>query len=435
MRRLGSGLLVCLLPLLAGLDIAAIFFPGGTLVPWHPVMVDLDVYRLAGRVALEGGDFYSLPGPLQFLYPPVAAVLAMPLAVLPAAVAQIAWTSAGVLLLVAVLYRYGLRGWRLSLAAAAVTRLVEPVEQSLAYGQLGILLVALVVLDLGPGRRLLPGRPWLPEGVLTGLATALKLTPAIFVLYLLAVRRWRTAAVVSASAAVLTLLGAALLPGPSLDFWSRLARGDTGLGGSIIYYTNQSVLADVVRVLGVNRPATAVGLALSAAVVAVGVWAAARWHRLGRVRFAVALCGVAGLLASPVSWLHHFVWVVPLLVCLLGPELPGEAGPRLPERLVLCGCLFVGWVVVARFLRLPNGADVELTWAWWQHLLASVTVGIGVGFLVAAGALARSPGPAVREPAQPPARPPAEAPGSGTGRDAERPAAHPVPDQETTAAS
>ena len=46
-------------------------------------MVDLDVYVEAGRVPVAGGDFYRLPGPLQFLYPPFAALLAVPLALLP----------------------------------------------------------------------------------------------------------------------------------------------------------------------------------------------------------------------------------------------------------------------------------------------------------------------------------------------------------------
>ena len=153
-------------------------------------MVDLDVYRRAGSVLLAGGDFYDLPGPLQFLYPPFAAVLAVPLALLPATVVQIGWTAAGAMALVAILHRFGLTGWLLSLAGAAVVYIVEPVVQTLAFGQLGIFLVALVVLDLAPGPRVFPRR-LLPEGVLTAVAAAIKLTPAIFVVYLLVVRKFR----------------------------------------------------------------------------------------------------------------------------------------------------------------------------------------------------------------------------------------------------
>ena len=149
--------------------------------------------------------------------------------------------------------------------------------------------------------------------------------------------------------------------------------------------------ADVVRVLGLGSGAAKLGLALSAVVAALGVWSAARWHRLGDVRLAVVLCGVAGLLASPVSWLHHFVWVVPLAVCLLdrAPAVVRTGGglersePRLPIWVRVLGLVFVGWVIVAPFQRLPNGADVELTWTWSQHLLASVTALLGVAFLIA----------------------------------------------------
>jgi alpha-1,2-mannosyltransferase len=114
------------------------------------------------------------------------------------------------------------------------------------------------------------------------------------------------------------------------------------------------------------------------------------WHRLGDARFAVVLCGIAGLLASPVSWLHHFVWVVPLAVCLLdrAPAVAAPGGrlersqPRLPIWVRVLGLVLVGWVIVAPFRRLPNGADVELSWTWSQHLLASVTAILGVAFLL-----------------------------------------------------
>ena len=89
----------------------------------------------------------------------------------------------------------------------------------------------------------------LPPGVLTGLAAAVKLTPAIFVIYLIAVRRWRAALAAVATGIAVTVLSLVAVPGPSIGFWTRLAAGDTGLGQSVIYYTNQSVMADVVRVL------------------------------------------------------------------------------------------------------------------------------------------------------------------------------------------
>ena len=384
--RFARGIGICALPVLVALYVGATTFPGGSFIPWHPVMVDLDVYRQAGSVLLAGGNFYDLPGPLQFLYPPVAAVLAVPLALLPSTVVQVGWTAAGALALVAILHRFALQGWLLSVGSAAAVYVVEPVVQTLAFGQLGIFLVALVVLDLAPGPRVLPRR-LLPEGVLTAIASALKLTPAIFVLYLLAVRKYRAFWVAVITGVAVTLISAAVVPAASYEFWTRLVHGDTGLGHSIIYYTNQSVMADIVRIFGLGTPPAIVGLVLSAVVALGGVWAATLWHRLGDVRLAVNLCGVAGLLASPVSWLHHFVWVVPLAMSLLERR---RIGPRtLPIWFLALGWFFVGWVVVAPFTDLPNGADVEFQWSWSQHLLAAITAIVGIALLAGAIAIAR----------------------------------------------
>ena len=384
--RFARGIGICALPVLVALYVGATTFPGGSVIPWHPVMVDLDVYRKAGSVLLAGGDFYDLPGPLQFLYPPVAAVLAVPLALLPSAVVQVGWTAAGALALVAILHRFGLQGWLLSVGSAEAVYVVEPVVQTLAFGQLGIFLVALVVLDLVPGPRVLPRR-LLPEGVLTAIASALKLTPAIFVVYLLAVRKYRAFWVAVITGVAVTLISAAIVPAASYEFWTRLVHGDTGLGHSIIYYTNQSVMADIVRIFGLGTPPAIVGLVLSAVVAVAGVWAAMLWHRLGDVRLAVNLCGVAGLLASPVSWLHHFVWVIPLAMSLLERR---RIGPRsLPIWFLALGWFFVGWVVVVPFTDLPNGADIELQWSWSQHLLATITAVVGLALLAGAIAIAR----------------------------------------------
>jgi len=390
MSRTVRGFVICLLPVLAGLWIGATEF-GGRLVPWQPDMVDLEVYLQAARTLLAGGDFYELPGRLQFLYPPLAAVLSVPLALLPTVIVQVGWTVAGVLALLAVLHRVGLHGWVLSLAGTA-SLFVEPVRQTLGFGQLGIFLVALVVLDLVPGPRVLSRRV-LPEGFWTALAACVKLTPALFVVYLLLVRRTRAFVVAAVSGVALTLAAAVVAPRQSYEFWTRLAHGNTGLGGSIIYFTNQSVLADVVRAFGLGAGVALLGLALSALIAALGVWAAVLWHQRGDVALAVMLGGIATLLASPVSWLHHFVWVVPLAVVLVRDLLPIGEPARLPRWFGVLGLLFAGWVAVEPFQNLPNSGDVELTWTAGQNLLASGTLLLGLAFLVSAVvvALRRAP--------------------------------------------
>ena len=154
-------------PVLVAVYVGATTFLGGTSVPWRPLMVDLDVYRLAGRV-LEGGDLYNLPGRLPFLYPPFAALLAVPLAVLPE------MPGAG-----AVDRRWGGRAGRRAAPLRAdrlgaqpggdghhVRRPARGADPRLRPA-LGIFLVALVALDLTPGPRVLPCR-LLPEGCRPG---------------------------------------------------------------------------------------------------------------------------------------------------------------------------------------------------------------------------------------------------------------------------
>ena len=371
---------VALPPLLVAVLTAPIAFQGGSIVPWHPRMIDLDVYRYAGATVLSGGDLYAqTPDRLPFLYPPAAALFSLPFTLIGQVAAQFCWLAICVTALLAILYRLGLSGWQLSLATAGAVYFCEPVGQTLAYGQLGIVLVALVVIDLVPGPALMPEAlrdrlPRLPAGVLSGLATSIKLTPALFAVYLLGAGRKQPAAGVVATTLAVAALAAVPLPRASAHYWSRLAHGDTGLPGeSIVYLTNQSVLGTWLRVVGIGDVQTATGLLLAAMVGGVGVYAAARWHRRGKVGFAVTVCGVAGLLASPVSWSHHFVWVVPLAVVLLDTGLP--TGTR------ITGWVFVGWVTAAPYKRLPLGDAVELSYNGWQQTLASITALSGIVFL------------------------------------------------------
>ncbi|SDT28137.1 glycosyltransferase 87 family protein [Microlunatus soli] len=386
-RSLLSGLLTCLLPCLASLFVAGKSWGAG-LIPWKPRQADLEVYLRAGRALLSGADPYHLPDSLPFLYPPFAAILAVPMTWLPHGLVLAGWAIGIGLSTTAILHRLGLTGWRLSLVSAATVLVVEPVNQTTAFGQLGVFLVALVLLDLvaGPRAITVPARirrgRWLPEGVLVGLATAIKLTPGLFFVYLLAIRRFRAAAV--SIATMIICCGLALLAAPrtSIDFWSRLLHGDSGLGSSIVYLINQSILGASTRILGYNTVGNAIGLALAVIAAALGVIVGVVWHRRGDEMMAVVLCGVATLLASPVSWSHHFVWVMPL-----GYLLAVRTG--WPDWFRVLGWLFVGWVVAAPYKFLPSGDDLELKYRWWQEIFGATTPVLGLAVLVAAWLVGR----------------------------------------------
>ncbi|WP_114559920.1 glycosyltransferase 87 family protein [Desertihabitans aurantiacus] len=367
------------LPLLAGLWAAATTF-GGTVVPWRSVMVDLGVYLRAGGQVLQQLPVYDEGSELPFLYPPLAALLAVPLTALPVAVVEIGWVVLNVALLLAVMYRFNVRGWALGPATAGVVLLVEPVKQTLAFGQLGIILVALVVLDLVPGARFLDrwtgGRRLLPEGWASGLGAALKLTPGITVPYLFLAGRRRSAAVALGTFLGLGLLAALVMPRSSWAFWTRLASGESGLGGSVIYYANQSISGAWLRIFRLAPGSELTGLAVSAVAAALGIAVAVLWHRRGETGLAVALLGVASLLASPVSWGHHFVWVVPLALVM--------ARPQVPMAVRATGLVFAVYVAAAPWETLPGGADVELTYDTGQLVLASLTPVLGLVLMTVA---------------------------------------------------
>lgn len=380
--RVARGLAICVLPSLVAVFVAGTSF-GAPLVPWRPGIVDLGVYLKAARALMTGGDPYHLAHSLPFLYPPFAAILAVPLTWLPHTAVQIGWSVAVALTVLAILHRLGLKGWQLSLIGAAAVRVVEPINQTVAFGQLGAFLVGLVLLDLVPGPRIVPvprslsgrGR-WLPQGLLVGLAAAIKLTPALFFIYLLAIRRFRAAAVAIGTMIATALIALLVSPGPSVGFWGRLAHGSTGLGGTIIYEINQSILGATTRIFGYDTIGRGLGLALSALVAVLGVVVAVAWHRHGDEAAAVSLCGLATLLASPVSWSHHFVWVAPLGMLY-------ATRTAWPTWYRILGWLFVGWVVTAPYKFLKSGNNVEKTYDWWQNMIAAVTPALGLVLLAA----------------------------------------------------
>jgi alpha-1,2-mannosyltransferase len=268
--------------------------------------LDLAVYREAGRVVLHGGDPYAadfgqhLRVPLPFTYPPFAALVSVVVGVLSEPVAIVAWTTLSLSLLVTMVWLVMGRSLRqpalLGLVAGALAWTV-PLNETISFGQVNLVLAMACLLDCTwTGRH---------RGVLVGVATAIKLTPGLFVVYFALTRQWGAAARAAVTAAVCELLAAAILPGPSRRYWFHLVfspsrTGDPG------YYTNQSVFGTLARL----HLAPWLWVPLALGVGALGMWRAARAHREGQEIAAVALVGLTGVLVSPISWQHHAVWIV-----------------------------------------------------------------------------------------------------------------------------
>ena len=292
------------------------------LVARHEPPGDLAVYQLAGRMFATGGGLYnegwgtSLASPLPYTYPPLWAAVVVPLAWLPWRVATSFWT----------LVNLGLLAWIVDLSYARLIRrfdsrraiivatltvaaaVMAPPTDTFLLGQVGILLTAACLADT------VPERTRLPRGILVGFSTAVKLTPGIFIPYWAVTRRWRPALTAAAVAVCLWLLAALARPELSRQFWTDQVFRNDRVGDASIAI-DQSLRGLLLRTGWDNA---AVWALLAVGIIVVGFRRAARAHVHGDELAAVTLVGLTGLLVSPVSWIHHAIWIVPATGVLLG---------------------------------------------------------------------------------------------------------------------
>lgn len=321
----------------AGVGVLAWFLVHHTVyLPWHHFF-DLGVYRGAVRWWLDGHALYAYHRPHSrygFTYPPFAALAMIPSVLVTAKAAEAITTTASVLvvavttwwLVVPVARRAGWTPWFAVGLALPLVFLMEPVRDTLGFGQVNLLLVGLVLADVvALGRN----RPWAGVGI--GLATAVKLTPGIFVLYLVLTRRWRAAATAAATAVAASLVALAADPGASVRFWTTTL-WQTSRVGRLDKTSNQSILGVLARLALPHRPERALWAVLAAAVLALAMWRAVRAQRRGDELVGVTLTGLAGSLVSPISWTHHLYWVVPAAVVLVDLAVTRSRAAR--ERVV-----------------------------------------------------------------------------------------------------
>lgn len=321
------------------------------------VLEDLDVYRLGGRVALHDGPLYTdtfRSNKLPFSYPPFAALLF-------AFVTGIKWetlklwtTVANICALtITVWLAFGLAGtrdrlWRLAvtLLITAVAMWLDPVSQTLSFGQVNLFLMTLVIADLSLGDR----RVFKGAGI--GIAAGIKLTPLIFSAHLLVTRRFRAFAVAVGTLAATVMLSFALVPKESVKYWLGGTLFDTGHLGSG-YGGNQSLFGMIQRLAHNNGYTQPIWIAAAGVVLVGGLMLSVRAHRLGDNLLPVCLTAVTGLLISPISWNHHWVWSVPVLVWALA---------RLPRTLP-GAWRSLGWLAaaatVAVFVAVPKHSTTQ----------------------------------------------------------------------------
>ncbi|MDN5858504.1 MAG: glycosyltransferase 87 family protein [Pseudonocardia sp.] len=354
--------------------------------------IDLEVYRFGVQAWLAGGDMYGpLPETsghiaLPFVYPPFAAALMVPLAIVPWAASWILLLTLSTVSLGVVLYVTARRLWPSGGGAGAlsVTSILlppamavepgksidfdhpvvgfpalalEPVLQTIEFGQINLLLMALVALDL------LVVAPRWPRGMLIGIAAAIKLTPAVFVLYFLLRREYRSAGVAAASGAAATLLAFGVAPTASLRFW--LDNPVSGISASP-FFSNQTFQAVLVRAGMDGTARTVAWIVLSLLLLAL---AAPIITRAPAPLAMVATAGV-GLLVSPTSWSHHWVWIAPALLVAAATA----ARLRSPGWWIATGLTALVFVIGPHRLGLPRAGGAELTWTPLQQVIGSTYV-------------------------------------------------------------
>lgn len=285
--------------------------------------IDLRVYEL-GASALFGGDLYGVRfriADLPFTYPPFAAAAMLPLAVLPTWLSAALWGAACVLVLAWIvdttLRACGVVPRALAVPLVVVGALVsEPVWSTFSFGQVNLFLTAAILADvLRPERR--------HAGWLVGVAAGIKLTPLFFVAFLLVVGHRKAAGVAVASFAATVLVGAAVAPKASWAYWTEIL-WDPGRIGGVEYAGNQSVLGILSRALGHEAP-TVLWFVVAGTVALLALLAARLlWRSDSPAARPLAICiaALGMLLASPISWDHHWVWLVPTVIALWRSDLP-----------------------------------------------------------------------------------------------------------------
>jgi alpha-1,2-mannosyltransferase len=363
--------------------------------------VDLRVYVDGGRIARHLSPYdphssYPLYGwggysslHLEFTYTPFAAVAFVLASFVPWKLAPDLSVAANIVLFVLALwFTFGGLGYRdrrvragATLLVAGLTLWMQPVLRTMYLGQVNLFLMALILWDLCQPK----GRWW--KGIGTGVAAGIKLIPLVFVPYLLLARRFREAVGVIIGFVATIAIGFVVLPKDSVKWWidGLVVQGSGTRAGFPAWEGNQSLQGIITRLSGSLTAGNHIWLVSAALVLILGVTAAAVLDRAGYPLPAILTASLTGLLASPISWDHHWVWVGPA-VAVFGhyavrfwqsagqagqagqAGLAGSAGQA--ARAKALGCLFAAAVLLAMFAAWPA--------AWFEkaRYLGSFSLGL-----------------------------------------------------------
>lgn len=349
--------------------IAAIFFRD-LFGEGSGLRLDFYVYHESIQSMLSGKGLYEFSlsvfdGQFPFTYPPFAALVLVPIMLLPVGVGQAIWMVFQLVLLF-VLVWLALRrplpgrlpsGWQgnaLIVSAWLVVLCNAPITQSLLLGQLSLVVIALVMLDF----LVVPLRF---RGVLTGIAGAMKLLPLIYLPYFLVTRQWRAAANTAAGFVGATGLAFLVLPGESAQFWTQTIF-QTQRVGELISMRNKSLLGLLAQ-LGLDGAVlTWAWLVLGVVFVVLALWRASRHHHRGEEYAAMLLIGMLSGIISPISWIHHLAWLSFVMLYL------GQLGSRV--WMVVAGVMAVVFCFASPVVASQYSGPIWLQLAQLTMLMA-----------------------------------------------------------------
>lgn len=307
---------------IAVLGIVAVGYTIWLCFPDHPI--DFVVYRRGADVLLHGGSLYDDvsvgPRPLPFTYPPFAGALFIPLAMIPFRLGLAIWELINALALVAIAWMTATRlpriagteparswaTWEIAALVFSVAVAMEPITDNFAYAQTNLIVVFAVLFDS------LRESKW--SGYLTGIATGFKITPGLFIVFMLVTRRWTAAGRAAIGFGVTIAIGALFGPAQEWRFWTS-SLFETDRVGETNTATNVAISGDLAR-LSTQPWSTAVWVTAALAILVTGLLIAKQWWPSERL-IAAAVVGTVGLLVSPISWVHHWVWMVPMVAILV----------------------------------------------------------------------------------------------------------------------
>lgn len=329
--------------------------------------IDLSVYRGGAAQVLHQQSIYDGPADrIGFTYPPFAALTFIPLQVIGEHPANLVMTLLSLVAYASVVVVLGrqlhLERWITVVVVGLGGLALQPVQYNLWLGQINLVLMAFVLLDVF----VLPQRF---KGALIGVAAGIKLTPGIFLLFYVLRRDWASARRSVLWFLVTVAIGFVVAPADSARYWTQLFF-NTNRIGDVVFGDNQSIYGVMARVFHTSQPPRGLYVALALAAIGLAVLAAKRQLAQGSDLGAVVCLAIGGLLASPVSWSHHWVWVVPALLIWL---------VRRQSVLAMLGAVTT---YLAPMYFTPLRGDKEFGHAWWQAVVCASYVLFGLVFLI-----------------------------------------------------